>query len=558
MAKGKAVKDKQDGTTERRVLSYKGNEAAWEFFNAPWETNDEGDLICPAESYWSMNTYRAFHTERAYRDCVVTGKWYLLYGGGGNPELIVRALDSRRFYAVRFGFQRNLPSDSNYIMASIWKGSSDGYQRMLGYRRKVGIFRNEDTHKRYAVRVECVGPEILVFFEDNFVCAVTDDEYPIGLVGVGSVGGKPVWTDLAVEGTPAVMTPPWSMAETKLPRQFTVAWDPGISKRQSSADATLLPGEEILVKFSGDDEKEFVTRSRDYGLTWDKPAEGRFGYYLPSRRELWHITMQHNPDVTWVDQGRNFDELNMDNFWNVISRSGDGGKTWSESERLDVPFPVGKAYAPIKGKAGGRCMAAPDSLGELSDGTVAMTFCWRNSPDGNYTSDQVQFGRTSDGGKTWSLNPVDVSEWERNEAMWVELADGELLCIMRSNYTNSLGQSRSRDGGKTWSKVSPAGIPFFGASAPSIIRTRDNVLLLAVRNWGLFTSLDNGWTWSLPTHIRGYSGSGGGANLLEMADGRILVLNATHGNAPNGRIMAQFIRVDKKGAIHPALPGPVK
>ena len=103
----------------------------------------------------------------------------------------------------------------------------------------------------------------------------------------------------------------------------------------------------------------------------------------------------------------------------------------------------------------------------------------------------------------------------------------------------------------------PAGIPFFGASAPSIIRTRDNVLLLAVRNWGVFTSLDNGWTWSLPTHIRAYSGSGGGANLLEMSDGRILVLNATHGNSRNGRIVAQFIRVDGNGRVHPALPGAV-
>jgi len=549
----------EGGAAGRHALVYTGNEGAWEFFNDPWETNDDGDLISPAESFWSMNTYRAFYTERAYRDCAVTGKWYLLYGGGENPELIVRAMDSRRYYAVRFGFQMNLPSDSEFLMASVWKGRSNGYQTMLGYRRKVGIYSYQtEPHKRYEVRVECVGPEIVVYFEDNFVCAVTDDEYPVGVVGVGSVEGKPVWTDLAVEGTPVVMTPPWSKAETELPKQFTVAWDPQISKRQAGAAATLLPGEEILVGFDGDDKRCFVTRSRDYGLTWDKPAEGRFGYYLGFAQELWHISAAHNPDVVWVDRGTNFDELNTDNFWNVISRSKDEGKSWSQSQRIDVPFPAGKAYAPIKGKAGSVCLANPDSLGELSDGTVAMTLCWRNNPDGNYHSDQVQFARTADGGKTWSVSPVDATEWERNEAAWVELADGELLCIVRSNYTNSVGQSRSRDGGKTWSKVAPAGIPFFGASAPSIIRTRDNVLLLAVRNWGVFTSLDDGWTWSLPTHIRGYSGSGGGANLLEMSDGRILVLNATHGNARNGRIVAQFLRVDGKGRIHPALPGPGK
>ena len=129
---------------------------------------------------------------------------------------------------------------------------------------------------------------------------------------------------------------------------------------------------------------------------------------------------------------------------------------------------------------------------------------------------------------------------------------------MRSNFTNYVGQSGSRDGGKTWSKVAPAGIPYFGASCPAIMRTSENVLLLATRGWGLFTSVDDGWTWSLPTHIGGYTGSGGGANLLEMRDGRILVMSATHGNAPNGRIMGQFITVDKDGGVHPALPGPAR
>lgn len=76
-------------------------------------------------------------------------------------------------------------------MASIWKSSADGYQRMLGYRRKVGLYMS-GTHpyQWYVVRVECVGPEILVFFDDSFVCAIRDEEYRAGYVGVGSLGGK--------------------------------------------------------------------------------------------------------------------------------------------------------------------------------------------------------------------------------------------------------------------------------------------------------------------------------------------------------------------------------
>jgi hypothetical protein len=87
-----------------------------------------------------------------------------------------------------------------------------------------------------------------------------------------------------------------------------------------------------------------------------------------------------------------------------------------------------------------------------------------------------------------------------------------------------------------------------------LLLTRDNILILATRGWGLFTSVDNGHTWSLPTHIRGYTGSGWEAQLSEMSDGRILVV----GDDDEQMVKAQFITVDRQGVIHPALPGPAK
>ena len=271
------------------------------------------------------------------------------------------------------------------------------------------------------------------------------------------------------------------------------------------------------------------------------PLDG--SVYLPSLNETWKLSWEHTPGVIWVDDGTNFDDLTFENFWNGVSRSTDGGKSWSSSERLNLPFPSGWAYQPIKGKAGAIITAG--QLAELSDGSIGLTVNWRNNPDGNFQADQVLFCRSTDGGKTWSMSPVDPNEWERNESTWVELADGELFCAMRSNYNTHLGISRSTDKGKSWSRLKPI-LPFFGASAPSLLLTRDNILILATRGWGSFTSIDRGHNWSLPTQIGSYTGGGGSAELRELDDGTILVGGSERPDE------LHLITVDRDGIIHPA------
>ena len=151
----------QGAEGEQRELIHKGNEQAWQFVNGPWRTNEAGDLIVPAAHIHTREHHMAFNTERAYGDCVITAKLRWPPASAG-PQLIVRALDSRRFYAVMINAQFSaflFPDEP--LMASIWKGSADGYQRMLGYRRKVGLYMS-GTHpyQWYDVRVECVGPRL--------------------------------------------------------------------------------------------------------------------------------------------------------------------------------------------------------------------------------------------------------------------------------------------------------------------------------------------------------------------------------------------------------------
>jgi hypothetical protein len=543
----------------RFELSYKGNESSWEFVNGPWLTNDSGDLKSPADSDWSMDTHMALYTAKTFRNCRLSGKWSFNYAGGALLDLVVRSMDSRRFYAVKYNCMGNfpLPTCDYFISVSIWKGCPDGYRRMLAIRRKVGFFDIKHPYNWYDVSVEVVGNEIIAYFGQDFVCAARDDDYPVGAVGVDSIEGIGLWKDLAVTGRPVCMSPKWHDAETNTPEQFRIAWDPEAALKQHSETAAVLEDDEIVVGFKTEDKnKQLVTRSRDFGMTWDKPQPGHCGYYLKNRKQFWAIDMDHRPEVVFHDLGTNYDELNMDNFWFTFTRSHDRGKSWSEPQRADMPFPKGKAYAPIKGRAGSMLFMYTSKIQELSDGSVAATAFWRNSPDGSLSSDQVQFLKSFDEGRSWSMVPVDPAHWEGNESSFVELGGGEILCIIRSNYSNCCWESRSFDYGATWSAVRPV-IAYFGVSFPSLMRAKNGVLLLAARGIGVFASADKGRTWKPPVYIRGYAGSGSGANMLQMSDGRILIISSTHLISPNGhcRMIGQFIRVDDDGQIHPATRG---
>ena len=430
------------------------------------------------------------------------------------PQLIVRALDSRRFYAVLFSLQHDDPRPSMVnvdapwlepITVSIWKSSADGFQRMVAYRRKASYLSSNDRNRWYEARVECVGPEIIVFLDDNFICASRDEEYKAGLVGVGSLFQGGVWRDLAVEGRPVELKTPWKLVPNPAPT------------------ADLIESLNLL------------------------PSPGRS--YLPSLGEWWEVSWEHNPDVVRTDKSTNFDELTMENFWTALSRSKDGGETWSAKEKMNVPFPSGRAYQPIALKAG--ALFGVGYFAELSDGSIAGTGLWGNNPDSHYNACQVHFLRSTDGGLTWSMSPVDANEWERNESEWMELADGELLCVMRSNFNTHLGISRSTDKGKTWSRTRPA-LPFYGANGPTLLRTRDNILILFCRGWGIFTSVDKGYTWSLPTQSSIYTGDEVGVMMCELPDGRILV--GSRGRPDESR----FITVDRQGVIHPAPTPPAR
>ena len=84
--------------------------------------------------------------------------------------------------------------------------------------------------------------------------------------------------------------------------------------------------------------------------------------------------------------------------------------------------------------------------------------------------------RSTDGGRTWS-DPewVDEINGDNDEPALIELAGGDILCVMRTNGGDSRWWSVSRDKGLTWTASEKIGFP---GQAPYLFRTAHGVLLL--------------------------------------------------------------------------------
>ncbi|MDF5690189.1 sialidase family protein [Aquirufa aurantiipilula] len=125
-------------------------------------------------------------------------------------------------------------------------------------------------------------------------------------------------------------------------------------------------------------------------------------------------------------------------WWGMIKRSKDGGKTWSNTERL----PLG-ILGPIKNKPV-----------MLKDGTL---LCPTSSEDNGW---RVHFEMTKDGGRTWTRTEAinDGKEFSAIQPSVLFLKDGRLQILCRSKNGYIL-EAYSSDKGKTWSALKAISLP---------------------------------------------------------------------------------------------------
>ncbi|MFV0291505.1 MAG: exo-alpha-sialidase [Mangrovibacterium sp.] len=127
-------------------------------------------------------------------------------------------------------------------------------------------------------------------------------------------------------------------------------------------------------------------------------------------------------------------------WWGMLKRSTDNGKTWGEAERLPDGF-----YGPVKNK--------PILL---ADGTLACP----SSKEGVSPGWKSYFEYTKDWGKTWEKGDElnDGKVYQAIQPSLLIYPDGKMQVIARTRMSVVAG-CWSEDGGKTWGLMRDIGLP---------------------------------------------------------------------------------------------------
>jgi predicted neuraminidase len=269
---------------------------------------------------------------------------------------------------------------------------------------------------------------------------------------------------------------------------FVFGDDRPFAECHASTVVQLENGDLLCAWFGGTEEKD-----PDVGVWWSRFSNGAWS--PPVRAAKVNETAHWNP-VLFRDPARGVylffkvgpEVPTWQTYW---TKSTDNGVTWSEPVEL-MPGDVG-GRGPVK-----------DKPIILSDGAWLAPASTELGPWKPFAD------RSEDGGLTWTRSDdfaidrdVIKGKGAIQPTFW-ESAPGHVHALMRTAGA-VIGRADSTDGGRTWSAVTPSGLPN-NNSGIDALRLEDGRVLLVYnpvgKNWGERTPLnlavsgDNGVTWT--------------------------------------------------------------
>lgn len=271
--------------------------------------------------------------------------------------------------------------------------------------------------------------------------------------------------------------------------------------------------------------------SSDGGRTWSPPkvlyeekeqgrAVGDPNMLVDGNTVFVYWTRVHSPNT-------------IKKAWTWVIKSTDNGATWSQPQEIAIP----RQYTPGK----------QHNAIVLADGSYAMGISWDHWPEHGLNARTEGEMNLSSGillskdGLNWALYGdlhvfvEKVTPHSTNglaEPSIVQLPDGEIYMLLRSGSSHHY-ESRSRDGGITWTPPGPS--PLVGHNTPAALWRLSNAKNEIVAVWNnspinrfplsVALSADGGRTWSRPRNLANSNGPQiSYPGLTQAADGTLIAV----------------------------------
>jgi sialidase-1 len=251
--------------------------------------------------------------------------------------------------------------------------------------------------------------------------------------------------------------------------------------------------------------RAMLTRSADEGRTWSTPET-----LADTPSDDRHPALLEFPDgrllCTFFAYQSGKANGEPGSYCRVhVTRSSDGGRTWTTPKPLPSPFASDETDGPIL----------------LQQDSSALVVVDGQMPEGGPW--QAGVFRTDDQGRTWKLLATVKADHDLSEPSIAQLPDGRLVMIARAEGDICW----SSDGGRTWTEPRTFGMRMY---APSLYVLRDGTLLCLHGSYapgagGLraIFSRDGGETWVAPAADHGFliDTTYGYGKAMELPDGAL-------------------------------------